>query len=169
MDMNEKVCLIEYNSEWANQFAKEKRGLSIYFPNAHIEHIGSTSIEGMIAKPVIDIMIGIDSYPPPDEMTAILESMDYISFGEAAKLPDRLYLVKREVFNYNIHITEYNGKFWNHMTSFRDYLKSHKDEVLRYSEIKQRLIEKGYDTLFEYSNEKGAFIESVLKKINERV
>lgn len=166
MDMNEKVGLSVYNVDWANQFAEEKKILQVSFPDAHIEHVGSTSIEGMTAKPVIDIMIGIDAYPPPDEMTVMLKSIGYIGFGEASKLSDRLYLVKRGVLNYNAHVTEYLGKFWNHMTRFRDYLKAHEDEVLRYSEIKRSIVDKGKDTLFEYSDEKGNFIESILEKIN---
>ena len=56
-----KIKLSQYNSHWIALFEKEKKLISPIFPsNTHIEHIGSTSIEGLVAKPVIDILIGIE-------------------------------------------------------------------------------------------------------------
>jgi GrpB-like predicted nucleotidyltransferase (UPF0157 family) len=68
IDINEKIELSAYNSNWLKQFADKKMGLRIHFPYAHIEHVGSTSIEGMVAKPIIDMLIGIKSYPATEEM-----------------------------------------------------------------------------------------------------
>lgn len=142
MDINEKINLSAYNAEWASQFADEKKILQAHFPNIHIEHVGSTSIEGMIAKPIIDILIGIDSYPPSEEMKTILKGLGYYDFGKASTLKDRLYLAKRGAISYNAHITKYLENFWSHIISFRKYLKAHADDVLKYSETKQSIISK---------------------------
>lgn len=164
MDINEKINLSAYNVNWANQFADEKKILQAHFPNTHIEHVGSTSIEGMIAKPIIDILIGVDYYPPLEEMIMILEGLGYYNFSEGTKLKDRLYLTKRGVIGYNVHITKYLAGFWNHIISFREHLKTHEEDVLKYSEIKQSIFNKGIDTMMEYSKEKGDFISDILKK-----
>jgi GrpB-like predicted nucleotidyltransferase (UPF0157 family) len=166
MDINEKIILSEYDANWVNQFDDEKKILQIHFPSIYVEHIGSTSIEGMIAKPIIDMLIGIEFYPTSDEMVTTFEGLGYNSFGENSKLPDRLYLAKRGVVNYNIHITEYMGKFWNHIISFREYLKTHEDIALEYKKIKRSIISKGINTMIEYSKEKGDFIANIIEKMN---
>jgi GrpB-like predicted nucleotidyltransferase (UPF0157 family) len=166
MDINEKIELSAYNSNWLKQFADEKRVLLIHFANAHIEHVGSTSIDGMVAKPIIDMLIGIKSYPATEEMIKTLEGLGYNGFGRDGDLPGRLYLARRGIINYNAHITEYLGDFWNYIVSFREYLKAHKDDALEYAKLKQNIVNKGIDTMLEYSKEKGEFMSGLLKKMN---
>ena len=165
MDGNEKVYLSEYNSDWDKHFIDEKRLLQTYFTDIPIEHIGSTSIKGMIAKPIIDIMIGVLSYPPAEDITLTLEKLGYYSFGEADKVHGRLYFIKRGIVDYNVHVIKYLGKLWNDNISFKDYLNKCEEEVLAYSKIKQCIINKGINTLYEYSDEKHGFISDILKKI----
>jgi GrpB-like predicted nucleotidyltransferase (UPF0157 family) len=165
MDINEKIDLSTYNSNWLKQFADEKRVMLIHFADAHIEHVGSTSIAGMVAKPIIDMLIGIKSYPATEEMINVLENLGYNGFGKDGDLPGRLYMAKRWIVNYNVHITEYLGDFWNYIVSFREYLKAHEDDALDYAKFKQNIVNKGIDTMLEYSKEKGEFMLGILEKM----
>jgi len=168
MDGNEKIYLVEYASDWEAQFHEEKQLLQIYFPDNPIEHIGSTSIIGMTAKPIIDIMIGVSLYPPHKNMTTTLEKLGYYSFGEADKTYGRLYFIKRGVKNYNVHIIEHLGKLWNDNILFRDYLRENRADALEYAKIKRSITNKGINTLYEYSNEKGNFIQNLLEKVRTK-
>ena len=95
MEYNEKIYLSKYNSDWENQFSEEKKLLQTCFPNIPIEHFGSTSIKGMTAKPIVDIMLGVTSYPPSESMIINLEKLGYYNFGEEDKANGRTYFVKR--------------------------------------------------------------------------
>jgi len=168
--MDEKVYLSDYNIEWENQFNSEKELLQFYLPDVFIEHIGSTSIKGMRAKPIIDMLLGVITYPPPEETLIILEKSGYYDFSEEAKVKEhgRLYLAKRGTVNYNVHVTEYLGGFWHHIIRFRNYLREHEDEALEYSRIKQYILNKGIDNLVKYSQEKEIYLSNIINIINNR-
>jgi len=166
MDGNEKVYLSEYDSDWENQFLEEKQLLQTHFPDIPIEHIGSTSIKGMTAKPIIDIILGVTSYPPSEDMTTTLEKLGYYGFGEADRINGRLYFIKRGVKNYNVHVIKHLDKLWNNNIFFRNYLRENEAEVLAYAEVKQNIINKGINSLYEYSDEKEDFISNIINKIN---
>lgn len=91
------VHIVPYNAEWPMDFLHEKRRLEEALKESSVkfEHIGSTSISGMQAKPMIDIMIGIENYPPASEWIDKLCSLGYTFYGEAG-VPQRLYILQNE-------------------------------------------------------------------------
>jgi GrpB-like predicted nucleotidyltransferase (UPF0157 family) len=168
--LNEKIHLSEYDANWTSQFAEEKIILQNHLPDAHIEHVGSTAIEGMVSKPVIDILIGVDSGASLDEIAAILEGLGYTDLSEASGMKAsgvfRLWLAKRGTVNNNLHVVEYLDDIWKKRIAFRNYLRENKEDALRYAEIKQSFVSKGIDTVLEFANEKGPFISEIHKKCN---
>jgi GrpB-like predicted nucleotidyltransferase (UPF0157 family) len=132
---HEKVYVSDYDTSWENQFADEKKLLRSFFSDIFIEHIGSTAVKGIVAKPIIDIMLGVVSYPPSEDMIKKLEEAGYIHLGEADKTNGRTSFKKRNTVNYNLYIMEYLGKLWNNNILFRDYLRKHQDVALEYSKI----------------------------------
>ena len=164
---HEKVYLSDYDINWETQFINEKILLQSCFPDIFIEHIGSTSVKGMAAKPIIDIMLGVVSYPPSNEMIRKLEESGYIYLGEHGeqdKTDKRISLSKRGGVNFNIHFMQYLGKSWNNNILFRDYLRKNQNAVSEYSRIKQDIINRGIDDTLIYSNEKSGFISNILDK-----
>ena len=168
MNIDEKVYLSDYNVNWETQFIDEKKLLQTCFHDVPIEHIGSTSVKGMTAKPIIDIMLGTIIYPPPEEMIKNFEELKYLNLGEIDKTNGRFYFVKRSDINYNVHVVKHLGILWSSNILFRDYLRTHENKALEYSKIKQDIINKGVDTLLRYSDEKREFISNIMKKINAR-
>ena len=160
----EKVYLSDYDINWETQFVNEKILLQSCFPDNPIEHIGSTSVKGMVAKPIIDIMLGVLSYPPSYEMIKKLEELGYIHLGEADKINGRTSFRKRNNVNYNFYVIKYLGKLWNNNILFRDYLRKNQNAVSEYSRIKQDIINRGIDDTLLYSNEKSEFISNILDK-----
>jgi len=159
----ENVYLSDYDSNWETQFVAEKILLQSCFPDIPIEHIGSTSVKEIVAKPVVDIMLGVVLYPPSDEMIKKLEKSEYIYIGEHGEQNDkRVSLIKRGIVNFNVHFMQYLGKSWNNNILFRDYLRKNQNVVLEYSKLKQDIIDRGIDTVLDYHNEKNDFISNIL-------
>jgi GrpB-like predicted nucleotidyltransferase (UPF0157 family) len=118
-----KIELSEYNPNWHTIFLKEKSLLeSVLPPTAHIEHIGSTSIKGLCAKPIIDILCGLDNFILADELIDKIVSLNYEYVEEyTALIPERRYFKKS---GFHIHMVQNDGQFWKRHLFFRDFLKS---------------------------------------------
>ena len=160
MDVNEKICIEDYNSSWNSFYEKEKVLIQNNLKNILIEHIGSTSIEGMKAKPIIDILIGVNSFPPDENVITILQKVGYTYMKEAS-VADRLYFVKRSAISFNVHIVEKESNIWKADLAFRDYMSGNPDEMARYAALKTKIIDSGVDTLLEYSALKADYIFTI--------
>lgn len=168
MTIDEAIHLEPYDKQWADRFNDEHRLLigEIGPYMAAIEHFGSTSVPGMTAKPIVDILVGVENARHTDEILPKLAAMGYENLGESGII-GRIYLRKRGELAYNVHIVSYRGDIWNHNIIIRDYLRAHAVEAERYSEIKQRIVSQGARTLLRYSDEKNAFMEKLLARAKE--
>ncbi len=88
--------------------------------------------------------------------------LGYEYLGEAG-VSGRIYFRKR----FNVHITQFGNLIWKNNILLRDFLRSNRDEAMRYSELKKKIISEGVDDLLEYSKRKAEFIDKILKKANE--
>ncbi|MEK3732075.1 GrpB family protein [Paenibacillus sp. FSL M8-0334] len=163
--LDETISLSTYQAEWKEIYFQEKRVLSAVFQgnDERYEHIGSTSIEGMVAKPIIDIMIGLNSLEIDTMIEEQLKGLGYEGFGEAG-VPGRLYYRKRTNPYINLQVTIQGSSIWVHNILFRDYLRSHPEDVFKYSEVKQEIVHSGGTTLLQYSDEKAEIIQQILAK-----
>lgn len=117
----------------------------------------------MIAKPIIDIMIGLNSLEIDVITEEQLKELGYEGFGEAG-VPGRLYYRKRTNLYINLQVTIQGSSIWNNNILFRDYLRSHPEDVNKYSEVKQEIVHSGGTTLLQYSDKKADIIQEILAK-----
>ena len=105
MNLDEPVHLVEYDAHWPAAFAAERRRLceALAVPESDIEHIGSTAVAGCQSKPIIDLMLGVATYPPPAAITSKIVHLGYENLGEAG-VPERLYFRRRVVKAYNLQV-----------------------------------------------------------------
>jgi GrpB-like predicted nucleotidyltransferase (UPF0157 family) len=166
--IDEPVHIVKYDPSWPQSFDHEKRLLlsSADETVIGIEHIGSTAVPQLMAKPIIDIMIGITNYPPSNKLLTILSSIGYTSFGEAG-VPERVYLTKRGPKNFNLALVTFGGSHWQRNLKFRNYLRQNPDVCHQYEEIKQAALETGAQELLSYSSFKNKFLNSVFEKIDQ--
>lgn len=164
MNVNEPVQLSRYQPEWPAQFLKERERIQrTLSPLANsIEHIGSTSIPGMTAKPILDILVGLHSFRPDPSLIAALVELGYVYMEESC-VPGRLYFIKRSDPHCNVHVVQYKGEIWNDDLRFRNFLRDHPDWARKYAQLKQRITKNGVGTLLEYSAQKAPFIAEILK------
>ena len=164
--LNEKIQVVEYNSEWKQQYLdevnllKQKSCLSAL----EYEHIGSTSIPNIKAKPIVDIIIGVRNFPPQREIIEELEESGY-TYMEEMSVPDRMYFIKRGQKNFNVHVIAFQGGIWNNDVLFRDYMINHFEEAQEYSGLKEEILRSGVDDLLEYSKRKADFILRIYEKM----
>lgn len=172
MDMKMKgiVRVVPYNPEWKNEFLKIKAMLDASVDDLiiSIDHIGSTAIEGLAAKPIIDIDVVIDSY---DIFPAVKDRLSKIGFEHEGNLG----VEGREAFKktfvddfmpYHIYICPKDGRGHLEHIAFRDYLNSHPEAMKAYGELKTKLAEQFRTDITSYVNAKQGFIQNILNNIN---
>lgn len=165
-DINEEIHLEAYNPEWPVWFDKEqaviKKRTGDYPDCTYIEHIGSTSVSGMIAKPIIDILIGTIVFPPDDLFIASIIKLGY-EYMKTGSTPERLYFIRRDKVSYNIQVVKYGSEIWRKDILFRDYLRVHPEIAKDYSALKEEIYRSGTRTLLKYSSRKAGFISAMIE------
>ena len=134
---------------------------------ADIQHIGSTSVKSICAKPIIDIVVGVSD---PAELLGkndILEEDGFIFRGQDH--PGQfLYICGKDNFiTHHIHATVYGSEIWNNYVNMRDYLNSHIDDAQDYSRLKEALAQRYPNDRNTYTVMKSGFICELLRKVAE--
>lgn len=125
MERPEPVLIVDYSTDWPNMFAAEKRALlSALQPDAvAIEHIGSTSVGGLGAKPIIDILAGAKSLPAIEEHIEHITALGYLYVPAfESTIPERRFFVKPGTGapTFHLHAVSKAGGFWTDHLAFRD-------------------------------------------------
>lgn len=161
------VILREYDHLWSSQFEMEREVIAAALGHEakRIEHVGSTSIPGMMAKPIIDIAVGIDSFA--DFNADFISKLEEIGYEYVPKLefPNRRFFRRGQwgAGTHHLHVYELTSDDWKKIICFRDYLRNHPEVAMEYMNLKQLLVEGGIGRE-AYTNRKGPFIQSVVKR-----
>lgn len=165
-----EVVLSEYQESWVKEFDKVKEeilSVTSLSPD-NIQHIGSTSIQGLMAKPVIDIAIGVDDYEDMDEN--FYKSLSEIGiYRLRVERDDEIILAKFkdnqfQAHTHFIHLVDKNGAKWNELIKFRDYLRKNEDAKLEYMTLKKSLSSLYAEDRAKYTDSKEAFVKSIINK-----
>ena len=126
-----------------------------------IQHIGSTAVPGLDAKPIVDLMVGIGEPGRIADVVERLERLGYESLGEAG-VPGRWALRKRDVAqSSNIAIVAHDGEWWMLNLAVRDFLRANADAARNYASAKWHAVSNGADMLLAYSDAKRGVIERI--------
>lgn len=161
------VKLLPHNEEWHQLFAEEKARLqkAVGENVLAIEHVGSTSICGIAAKPILDIAIAIEKYSDGEKCIIPLEKSGYEYRGENG-IPGRHYFVKGEPRTHHLHMAEMESDVWRNYLSFRDYLRQNPLTAEEYNDLKKNLAEVNAENREAYLDGKSDFIAAVLRAAN---
>lgn len=160
-----RVTVLPYNSKWKSDFENIKREIINVIGDLiiGIEHVGSTSVEGLCAKPCIDIDVIIEDYSVFDTIVSKLDTIGYIYEGnlgiegrEAFK-----YMDKPHLQTHHLYVCPKQSKeLYRHIT-FRDFLRSNPDAVKKYSEVKEKATQLFPDDIDKYIEYKSPCIEKL--------
>ena len=161
-----RVAVEDYNPVWKEEFIIIKIELLTVLAGkiSSIEHIGSTSVEGLHAKPIIDIDIVIDNNF--EEVKALLESLGYLHEGDLGINGREAfrYISKPHLMAHHLYVCNKNSEELHRHIAFRDYLRDHKKERETYSEIKKELALKHLRDIDSYIKGKQQIIAEIYKK-----
>ncbi|WP_144635661.1 GrpB family protein [Priestia megaterium] len=163
------VKLEPYNDKWSKLFDEERELLSFRIKELiiAIEHVGSTSIEGLFAKPIIDIAIGVSSLDVIIELKEKVKGLGYVEVPVSIDGKHVFARYKEKKITHFLHVMIYNQSLWIDQISFRDYLRSDPDAKIEYIKIKEELANKYSNDVVSYTNEKREFIDHILKRAKE--
>jgi len=162
-----KVVVLPYDRTWKFAFEEIKREIEGAIGDLiiGIEHVGSTSVEGLSAKPIIDIDVIIKDYSILDAVVRKLEAIGYIHEGnlgikdrEAFKYSDKPHLQQHHLYV----CPQQSEELHRHIT-FRDFLRSNPEGVKKYSAVKEKAAQLFPDNIEKYIEYKSPCIEELYK------
>lgn len=165
--MTDEIVVAPYNAVWTARFRIESRLLHVALSDLApaIEHIGSTSVPGLAAKPIIDMLVGVRSLADFEARADRLAAYGYEYIPEYERaLPDRRFFkrVVGGVRTHHVHVVEQYGLYWKRYLKFRDHLRADTRLAVRYAEVKRRLAARYRFDRDAYTNGKTGFVEAVL-------
>ena len=159
-----KVILEDYNPSWPKLYEQEKELILITCGDKihSIEHIGSTSVPGLGAKPIIDILLGVTELQHIIDLIPAIESLGYKYRSDFEHtMPYRRYFSKPD--KVHIHSVEITSEFWKRHMNFRNFLRTHPQTRDDYNKLKLKLAEQDWDDRNDYAYAKTEFIQTIEK------
>jgi GrpB-like predicted nucleotidyltransferase (UPF0157 family) len=163
--MGKIVLVVKYDARWPAEFeraAEELRG-AMREALTNIHHIGSTSVPGLQAKPVIDMLATVRDLDAADRCRSRMQALGYEAMGEFG-IAGRRYFRRndaRGVRTHQLHAFEAGSPHVERHLAFRDYLRGHADIAARYAALKQALAERFHKNIEGYMDGKDEFIKEV--------
>ncbi len=166
------VLLEPHKDEWEESAQKVIDTLKNIMKDDVVDaqHIGSTAIKSICAKPIVDIAVGVTGF---DRMMKHNDALreNGIIYRRQDHPNQHLYVcgdLENNIHTHYIHAVIYGGEEWNNYINMRDYLNTHENEAAEYARLKERLAEEYPEDRIAYTNGKQVFIENILKKAQER-
>ncbi len=162
--MNRHVIVTEYDEKWPRLYAEEANRIKNIFQPVPIQlhHIGSTSVEGLSAKPIIDILGEIEDLGQADSKNHELELKGYSAKGENG-IKGRRYFVKQDGLYHSVHLHIFRTEsddVLRHL-AFRDFLNTHPDIAAFYGNLKEELAAAYPDDIDSYIAGKNAAVKKI--------
>jgi GrpB-like predicted nucleotidyltransferase (UPF0157 family) len=159
------LIIVDYQEAWPEMFEAEKQRIlqAVGSYIATVEHIGSTSVPGLAAKPVIDILIGVHDLAVADKhciRPIVALGYEYVDAYED-QMPDRRYFRQSDaggMRTHHIHLWPHDHLEYERHIVFRDYLRAHPAEADAYAKLKRELIGQ-FDSGNAYAEAKSVFIK----------
>jgi GrpB-like predicted nucleotidyltransferase (UPF0157 family) len=160
------VQLSEHEPEWHTEFATHAQTIQkvTRLDPGRIQHVGSTAVSGLVAKPIVDIVVGVGDRQDVDRVAASLSSAGYIDRGFGEGSTGRLLVAEcaPEVRTVHIHVVEFNSQDWDDYVVFRNRLSGEDALRVEYGQLKLRLASQFPNDRKAYTAAKQAFIRNAL-------
>ena len=163
-----RIVLVPHDPTWSGLFqAEAERLAAVYGPQViSIHHAGSTAIQGIKAKPILDFLIIVRDIGKIDDFDDQMIAIGYEAIGENG-IPGRRFFTKTVVGGtrvHNVHIFEIGHPEIERMLNFRDYLRAHPEEAQAYSQLKETLAQQYPCDIDRYTEGKSDFINHMIQK-----
>ncbi|WP_409475871.1 GrpB family protein [Stenotrophomonas sp. Y-13] len=164
--INEEVKLCAYNSAWPSLYEEERQRLHALLPGTiiDIQHIGSTSVPGLMAKPIIDILAGVASMEVAESIGEVLCKSGYTTSAEFNRsLTDRKWFMRwaNGHRTHHLHVVVHAGPVWSERLKFRNALRADPDLAAKYEKLKVQMTTEHSQDREAYTDAKAHFVQAV--------
>lgn len=164
--MNEnkrRIEVVSYNPDWKKMYQKEVKKIKKVMKNqlVDVQHIGSTAIPGIKAKPVIDILVIVKDIKKVDMYNDDMKRLGYEAMGEYGIKQRRFFMKGGNNRTHHIHVFERGNKEVKRHINFRNFLIAHPEEARQYSDLKAELAERYRYDIEEYIKGKSSLIKEI--------
>jgi GrpB-like predicted nucleotidyltransferase (UPF0157 family) len=159
------VRVVPHDAAWPALFEHEAERIRAALDGLplQLEHVGSTSVPGLSAKPIIDIMAGRPPESPVEPYVAALERAGYVHRGERG-IPGREFFRRGDPRAYHVHMVTVGSPLWHEHVGFRDHLRAHPATAAEYAALKHALAARHARDREAYTEGKADFITDVLRR-----
>ncbi|OPA73310.1 hypothetical protein BVG16_29340 [Paenibacillus selenitireducens] len=158
------VVVTDYNEEWKQRFSEESQKIKDIFGEELIDihHIGSTSVPGLKAKPIIDIMPVVRDIDKVDSFYAQMEGLGYECMGELGMKGRRYFRKGGDHRTHQVHVFQADNEEDIHRhLAVRDYLRTHAEQAKQYGDLKENLAKQFPKDIEAYMDGKDAFVKEL--------
>lgn len=162
-----KIIIEPYNSQWPSLFEQEKTALAIILKPwliGSIEHVGSTSVPQLRAKPIIDIMVGVQGLESSKPAIENLQAAGYCYYPYKIDVMHWFCKPSPQHRTHHLHLVPFRSLLWHERIKFRDILRSNDLIAREYAQLKESLAFENSEDREAYTQAKGPFIQAVLKE-----
>ena len=158
-----RVVLVEHDPDWAQAYSREERKVRNTLAGLvlDVQHCGSTAIPGIRAKPILDVVVGVERLALGLECVGLLREIGYDYLGEEV-VSDEHFFGKGVPRTHHLHLVERRGSRWHDKVCFRDRLLTDRVLAWRYEALKVILASRFPNDRASYTKAKAAFVASVV-------
>ena len=162
---NVRIEIVDYDPRWPALYEEERSHVAAALGAMveSFEHIGSTSVPGLSAKPIIDLLVTVALLGPADQYIEPLGSLGYTYFPILGNV-ERCTFGKGSPHTHHLHIVQHGGEEHRRPLAFRDYLRAHPADARRYDELKRELAARFHGDRRAYLKGKTDFVRSIEAK-----
>src|SRR5262245_37231903 len=168
-----QIVVTDYNPEWPAMFEQERAKLDSALGSLAlaIEHVGSTAVSGLAAKPIIDLLVAVHSLE--EARSRCIEALRILGYKYMPEyqswLPGELFFRKGlpGPWTHHVHVMEPSNPGWERRLLFRDYLRAHPNAADAYMNLKRRLAASFKDDIAAYRNGKDVFVQEAVAKARQ--
>ena len=161
------VLLVEYDPTWPVAFERERGALAVVLGEwltGSIEHIGSTAVPGLRAKPVLDIMAGVESLEASIPAIQAVSRLDYVHYPYRAEVMHWFCKPSPAHRTHHLHLVPFGSALWHERILFRDVLRRDRGLAAEYAELTTLLAHRYRNDREAYTEAKSTFVVRVLAR-----
>jgi GrpB-like predicted nucleotidyltransferase (UPF0157 family) len=164
-ERNEPIRIVAYDPSWPARFAAERQLVVATLGGRirEVQHVGSTAVFGLAAKPIIDIMVGVNDLEAAAPCIDLLAGLDYCYAPYRPEVMHWFCKPSPSRRTHHLYLIEQGSPEWRARLGFRDFLRAHPETAAEYESLKRRLAALYANDREQYTDGKGEFVRHVLR------